>query len=61
MNAILAKRGPAAGEPRRYKISDLEKNVYKGSPLRTLKGRILKSIESNVLRKFRGLYWYFRK
>lgn len=61
MNAILAKRGPAAGEPRRYKISDLEKNVYKGSPLRTLKGRILKIIEGVLLRKVRGLYWYFTK
>jgi GT2 family glycosyltransferase len=61
MKAILAKRGPAAGEPRRYKISDLEKNVYKGSPLRTLKGRTLKVIETSVFRKFRGLYWYFRK
>jgi hypothetical protein len=61
MKAILAKRGPAAGEPRRYKISDLEKNVYKGSPLRTLKGRTLKIIEGVLLRKVRGLYWYFTK
>ncbi len=61
MKAILEKRDPAAGEPRRYKISALEKNVCKGSPLRTLKGRALKAIESGVLRKFRGLYWYFTK
>ncbi|MEW6144006.1 MAG: glycosyltransferase [Thermodesulfobacteriota bacterium] len=51
----------AACEPKRYKVSDLEKNVFKGSPLRTLRGRTLKAIESNFLRNLRGLYWYFRK
>ena len=61
MKAVLEKRGPAVGEPKRYKISDLEKNVFMGSPLRTLKGRTLGIIESKVLRKFRGLYWYFTK
>jgi GT2 family glycosyltransferase len=61
MKAILEKKAPAMGEPKRYKISDLEKNVCNGSPLRTLKGRTLKVIESKVLRKFRGLYWYFTK
>jgi GT2 family glycosyltransferase len=61
IKAILAKSGPAASEPKRYKIRDLEKNVYKSSPLRTLKGRALKVIESKLLRKFRGLYWYFKR
>lgn len=58
---IAAKRGPAPGQQRRYKVSDLERNIYKGSPLRTLKGRTLKIIESRVLRNLRGLYWYFKK
>jgi GT2 family glycosyltransferase len=61
MKLIAAKRGPAPGEPRRYKVSDLEKNLYKSSPLRTLKGSALKLIERSVLRKLRGLYWYFKK
>lgn len=61
MKAILEKRGPTVGEPKRYKISNLEKNVFMGSPLRTLKGRTLGIIESKVLRKFRGLYRYFTK
>jgi len=61
MKTILKNTGPAVSEPKRYKISDLEKNVYKGSPLRTLKGRALRVIESKILRKFRGLYWYFKK
>ena len=61
IKTMLAKSGPAASEPKRYKIKDLEKNVYKSFPLRTLKGRTLKAIESKLLRKFRGLYWYFKK
>ncbi len=61
MKAILGKSGRAAAEPKRYKMSDLQKRVLKGSPLRTLKGRALKAVESKVLRKFRGLYWYFTK
>lgn len=61
MRLIAAKRGPAPSEPMRYRVSDLEKNLYKGSPLRTLKGSALKVIERSVLRKLRGLYWYFKK
>jgi len=61
MKDITAGSGAAEIETKRYKIRDLEKNVYRGSPLRTLKGRTLKVIESKVLRKFRGLYWYFKK
>lgn len=61
MKAILENTGPAVSEPKRYKISDLEKDVFTGSPLRTLKGTTLRVIQSKVLRKFRGLYWYFTK
>jgi hypothetical protein len=61
MKSIITKYSPSYSEPKRYKIKDLEKNIYKSSPLRTLKGRTLKAIESRLLRKFRGLYWYFKK
>ncbi len=61
MKAILENTSLAVSEPKRYKISDLEKNVYMGSPLRTLKGTTLSALESKILRKIRGLYWYFKK
>ena len=61
MKGMPDKPGAAAGEQMRYKIRDLEKNIIKSSPLRTLRGRTLKAIESNFLRNLRGLYWYFRK
>jgi GT2 family glycosyltransferase len=61
MNAMLAKNGPVVGEPERYRFRDLEKNVYKSFPLRTLMGRTLKVIENKVLRKFRELYWYIKR
>ncbi len=61
MRPIIAKKGSIVGDPKRYRVSDLEKNVYKGSPLSTFKGRMLRTFESRVLRKLRGLYWYFKK
>jgi len=61
IKSVESNRGPALSEPRRYLISDLEKNIYKSSPLRTLKGRTLRAIESKLLRRFRGLYWYFKR
>lgn len=61
MKAMPDKSGTAADVPKRYKIRDLEKNLYKSSPLRTLKGRTLKLIESMILRKLRGIYWYLKK
>lgn len=61
MKALHDKSGPTAKVPMRYKIRELEKNVYKISPLLTLKGKTLMLIESKILRKFRGLYWYFKR
>ncbi len=61
MKVILENTSLAVSEPKRYKISDLEKGVIIGSPLRTLKGTMLSVIESKILKKIRGLYSYFTK
>lgn len=58
---LVSKCDTVLSEPKRYLIRDLEKNVYKSYPLRTLKGRTLRAIESKLLRRFRGLYWYFKR
>ncbi len=58
---IIERKGLFSRELMRYKISDLEKNEYRGFPLVTLKGKILKSIERKFLRKLRRLYFYFQR
>lgn len=61
MRTIFDTTGLALSEPKRYKISDLEKDIIMGSPLRTLKGTTLSLLESNILKKLRGLFHYYIK
>ncbi len=61
MKVIFDNTGPAVSEPKRYKISDLEKGVIMGSQLRTLKGTMLNVLENKILKKIRWLYRYFIK
>ena len=58
---IIKTKNPVVKEPRRYEIGDLEKNLYKSTPMVTLKGKILKFIERKFLRPLRRLFWYFMK
>ena len=61
MKVLFVDKSPSLNDPKRYKIRDLEKNIYKASPLRTFKGRTLKLIESKLLRRLRGPYRYFKR
>jgi GT2 family glycosyltransferase len=58
---IINTKAPIHKELRRYEISNLEKKVYKSSPLVTPKGKILNFVEKRFLRFFRKLLLYFAK